>query len=268
MTKRFYLDTSVIVNYFIGTSNTRNLLKQKLLNKTRVTSNFAKMEFNRSVILELIKFYFVLSGKQKISDAIILWNQNYSINKIKNVNNAIAPLFAETKDNDIDLALFRLRTQIKHLIMGFNILIKRYGNNNSNCILGSFLFNFQSIYNTEDTENELARFVTYSKKNHINNCNIVNLLKNSSKEIEKILKYDSKKSSFKKLKEKLLKIIQRLNKNLTCFACTGIGDFVIAIECPNYATLLTFDEIFIDLSQFLEFKFEILPSVTSLESNS
>ena len=93
-------------------------------------------------------------------------------------------------------------------------------------------------------------------------------MKDSSKEIERILEYDSKDKSFKKLKENLLKIKPRLNKKFTCFACKTIGDFVVAIECPDYATLLAFDKIFKDLSQFLDFKYEIIPSITRLESNN
>jgi len=264
MPKRFYLETSVIRSYFISHSSLRDLLKQKLKNQISITSNFVKMEFYRSLICNLIEFYFVLSGQASISDAIRYWNEDFHIRKIKNVNISIADVFTDINNNDINLGLLRLRNQIKILIIGFNHLINRYDKNNSKCYLGNYNFDFNSFNTEEDIEKELALCSNYFKENYIDNCNIINLLNDSIDYINKILKWDSKKASFKELQKKITKI--QSNKKLSCFTCKIIGDAIISLECPSYAILLTLDTIFEDLCQILNLKFEVIPSVRTLNS--
>lgn len=260
MSKRFYLETSVIRSYLIGHSSIRESLKQKLKNQTRITSKFVKMEFQRSLIFDLVEFYFVLSGSISINDAIKYWNEDFHIRKIKNVNISIADVFNGINYNDINLGLLRLRNLIKNLIIGFNYLIHRYDQNNTNCYLGNFKFDLNSFNTVEDIERELSFFLDYFKKDCIENCNIISLLIDSKETLDKILKYNSKKENFKKQQKKIIKI-QNLKRKLSCSTCKVIGDIVIAFECPNYAILLTLDTIFEDLCQILGLKFEVIPSV-------
>ena len=260
MPKRFYLETSVIRSRFIGHSSIREPLKQKLKNKIRVTSKFVKMEFNRSLICDLIEFYFVLSRSLSISDAIKYWTEDFRIRKIKNINLSISDFFNKIDDDYINLGLLRLRNLIKNLTIEFNCLIHRFEQNNTNCYLGDFNLNFKSFSTVEEIERELARFHDYYRKNYVNNCNIVSLFIDSKETLDNILQYNSKKDNFKKQQEEISKI-QNKEKKLSCSTCKSIGDIFIALECPEYAILLTLDTIFEDLCQILGLKFEVMQSV-------
>ncbi len=266
MPNRFYLETSVIRSYLIGHSSIKELLKQKLKNQIKITSNFVKMEFNRSLIQDLIEFYFVLSRSSTISDAIKYWSEDFHSRKIKNVNTSITDVFAELNDKDISLGLLNLRNSIKILINGFNFLINRYDQNNSKCYLSNYNFDFKSFNTDIEVENEFAKFLIYFKENCANKCNIINLINNSGENFEKILKHNSKKENFKTQQDNIIKVLKlESSKKISCISCKLIGDTIIAFECPSYSILLTLDKIYEDLCPLLNLNFELIPSVRSLK---
>lgn len=266
MSNRFYLETSVIRSYLIGHSAIKELLKQKLKNQIRITSNFVKMEFNRSLIQDLVEFYFVLSKSTTISDAIKYWNEDFHSRKIKNVGTSIIDVFTGVSDKDISLGLLKLRNSIKILIIEFKFLVNRYDQNNSNCYLSNFNFNFKSFNTDIEVEKEFSNFLIFFKENCINKCNIVNLINNSSDNFEKILKFNSKKVNFKTQQENIIKVLKlKSNKKMSCNSCKIIGDTIIAFECPTYSILLTLDKIYEDLCPLLNLNFELIPSIRSLK---
>lgn len=261
MPKKFYLETSVIRSRLIGHPCISKPLTEKLNNKVKITSKFVKMEFERSLICDLIEFYFVLSRSKKISYAIKFWTEDIRARKLKNINYSIADIFiGGVADEDIDLGLLKLRNQIKNLSICFDSLIDRYEKDNAKCHLGNLQLDFAAHRTIEDTERALARLLDHYRKNFVKKCNIVSLLVESKDLIDKIIAYGSKKENFKKQQKQLDNILKKERK-LSCFTCNVIGDSIVALECPDYAILLTLDTVFGDLCKVLGLQYEIISSV-------
>lgn len=263
MPKRFYLETSVIRSRLFGHSSIRNPLTDKLKNKTRITSKFVKMEFDKSIICDLIEFYFVLKNHNSIDDAIKWWAEEYKIRKLKNINVFIAEIFTGIEQNDTDRALFKLRNIIKTIIISFNCLIHRYDLNKTDCYFAKIELDFKNLEAREEIESALANFHKVFKDNYVNKCKIAHLIKDSEQVLKQITEFDSQKIGFITQKERLRKVVNG-EKKLSCFSCRNIGDTVIALECPDYAVLLTQDKAFEDLCKIIGLKYEIIDSVRTI----
>jgi len=264
MPKRFYLETSVIRSRLIGHTSIRNSLIKKLENQTRITSPFVKAEFNSGFICDLIEFYFVVSESKSIKDAIKYWTEDYRIRKIKNVDFAIADAFIGINDTDITHGLFKLRALIKVITISFNCLISRYDKNETCCHLAAVNLDFASHKTVNDTERAFVRFYEfYRKSTHEDKCKVVVLFDKSKEILKKIHEVGAGKQSFEK-QQKGLDEIKSGKRKLTCSTCRIIGDTIIALECPNYAILLSLDSIFEDLCKVMGLKCEIIPSVRAM----
>lgn len=264
MSKKFYLETSAIRSRLIGHSLISESLKQKFRNQTRITSKFVKMEFERSLICDLIEFYFILKRQKSISDAIRYWNEDFRPRKIKNINIGISEIFFQVDNFDINLGLLRLRNSIKDLLIEFKFLIQRYDKNSTNCHLGNYNLNFELCKKATEFEKEFVSFYDFYKENYVDRCKISLLFFESKELLNKIIEYSSKNRNFKNQQKELI-MIKDNSRKLSCSTCKIIGDLIVALECPSYAILLTLDTVFEDLCNILEIKFEILQSLRALQ---
>lgn len=263
MSKRFYLETSIIRSRLFGHTSIRKGLIKKLENQTRITSPFVRAEFNSGFVCDLIEFYFVLSKSKSIKDAIKYWTEDYRIRKIKNVNFAIAEAFVGIDDSDITRGLFALRSLIKKIIISLNCLISRYDRNEVCCHLSTVNLDFGSYKTVNDIERAFVHFYEFYKKNHVDQCKIVALFDKSKEILNKIQGVGSGKQSLKN-QQKGLDAIKSCKRKLSCATCRIIGDTIIALECPDYAILLSLDSIFEDLCKVIGLKYEIIHSVRTI----
>ena len=264
MPKKFYLETSAIRSRLIGHSLISEQLKQSLRNQTKVTSKFVKMEFERSLIYDLIEFYFILKNQKYISDAIKYWNEDFRTRKIKNINIVISDMFFNIENFDVNLGLLRLRSSIKSLLIEFKYLIQRYDKNSTNCYLGNYDLNFNLCKKATEFEKEFVTFHDFYKENYIDKCKLSLLFFESKDLIDKIIEHSSKNRSFNKQLVELIKIRDNIRK-LSCSTCKIIGDLIVTLECPSYAILLTLDTVFEELCKILSLKFEIIPNIRALQ---
>lgn len=264
MPKRFYLETSVIRSRLFGHTSIRSGLIKKLENQIRITSPFVRAEFNSGFVCDLIEFYFVLSDSKSINDAIKYWTEDYKIRKIKNVNFAIAEAFVGIGDGDITRGLFILRTLIKRIVISLNCLISRYDKNETCCHLSTLNLDFGSYKTVNDIERAFVHFHDfYRRNNHVDQCKVVDLFDKSKEILHKIQVVEAGKQSLEK-QQKGLDGIKNGKRKLSCATCRIIGDTIIALECPDYAILLSLDSIFEDLCKVIGLKYEIIHSVRTM----
>lgn len=264
MPQRYYLETSVIRSRLIGHSDIKKLLSKKIDTNTRITSKFVKMEFDRSLVCDLIEFYFTFKNEKSIDDAIKYWSENFQSRKIKNINYSISGVFYGVNPDDIRQGLLKLRNTIKALVAAFKGIIHRYEKNNSQCYLSDIDLNLGMSKTVEDVEKEFARFYKAIKNDSVDKCRIVDLFDNSKKIMGDIKDFDSKIDGFKTQQDRL-NDIDSGKKKLSCKTCGIVGDTIITLECPNYATLLTMDKAFIDLCKIVGIKCEIIPNIRTIK---
>ena len=264
MSKRLYLETTILRSRLIGHSSIRHFLAEKLKNQTRITSEFVRMEFNRSFICNLIEFYFNLQNQNSIDDAIRWWNENYQTRKIKDINFIVDKLFIGIDDRqDIKRALANLRNEIKKIITLFNCLIHRLEKNNTRCYFTEVKLDFESCVTVEELESTLVKFYKAYRDNYVDKCNIIAFFNESKETLRRIIEYESKESGFLNQKDKLNEIVHS-GKKLTCKVCCNVGDTIIALECPDYAILLSTDKAFEDLCKIMGLKYEIIDSLRAI----
>jgi len=197
MPRKYYLETSVVRSRLIGHTAIKQVLKDKLDAHTRITSGFVKMEFEKSLICDLIEFYFVFKKQATIDDAIKYWTEHFQIRKIKNMNYSIAGIFSGIEPTDIQQGLFKLRNSIKTLIAAFKKIIQRYDKNNSKCYFSDVALDFRRCTNIEDIEKEFARFYKVFKNDFVEECNIKKMFDASKNSLTDIIKFKSSNKGFK-----------------------------------------------------------------------
>jgi len=262
MSKRFYLETSVIRSRLFGHSSIRTHLIKKLEGSTKITSPYIKMEFERGFICSLIEFYFDLKKHTSIHDASVYWAEDFSKRKLKNIYFSITPIFIGIKnDSDIKRALLNLRNEIKKIISLFSRLINRFDKNETACYCSNFRLDLDS--NTvEDVENSFVEFYQhYYKYNYAGNCKVVDFFDNKKEILKRIKEYSSKEAGYIQQQANLAKLF---NKDISCGSCGTVGDTIIALECPDYAILLSLDSVFADLCKVIGIKCEIIDSVRKM----
>ena len=260
MPKRYYLETSVIRSRLIGLDVVRKPLVEKLRNQTILTSNFVKMEFNRGLICDVIEFYVALKDRNSIRDAVRWWSEEYKIRKHKNLQYIFADVFVDIQGDDVQQGLFKLREKIKVLLNNFNFLIQRFEKNGTACYFSNVLLDFELNKSPEEIENALIEFYQEFQNNHVKECQIIELFGQSRAQLGKLIASNSVQDGFEQQKDNLKKI-EAGKLSFSCSTCGKIGDTVIALECPDYAILLSHDEAFENLCKNLGLKFEIIPSV-------
>lgn len=264
MPKRFFLETSTIRSRLIGHSSIRSSLTEKLRNQTKLTSEFVRMEFNRSLICNLIEFYFNLETQTSIDDAIKWWNETFKPRQLKDLNYSVDKLFIGINDStNVKLALINLRNEIKKIITLFECLINRFIQNEMQCYFAKVKLDFQSCKGKNDIEKKLVDFYKTFKGKHVDKCRINDYFENSKGKITKIFTCDSKNDTFNKQKKRLNEINDGKSK-LSCNTCSIIGDTIITLECPDYAILLSVDEVFKELCDNIGLKYEIIPSLRKI----
>lgn len=263
MSQKFYLETSVIRSRLFGHSSIYSLLKNKLQNQICITSKFVKMEFGRNFVCDLMEFYFVLKKHETISDAIKYWNEEYRTRKIKNINFGYAESLTGIDDNDIGLALLKFRTFIKNIIIAFNHLINRFDKNDCNCVKANFELNCKFCDSSDEIEQSFVDFYRAFNPDCSDNCKVADLLCKNNTVLSKVMGYSSKNETLDKQKKYLTNIWDD-NRKISCETCKIVGDIIISLECPEYATLLSIDKIFEDLCKSLNLKYEIIDSVRKI----
>jgi len=263
MAKKFYLETSIIRSRLFGHPEIKNLLIEKLKNKSLITSQYVKMEFDRGYVCDLIAFYFVLKTQKKISDAFQWWIEDFSGRKLKNVASVFAQTFSGIKNEDVVRARLKLRELIKSVIVTFNALFYMFENNNSDCYLSTGTLDFRNYDSVGKIESAFDKFRREFRGNYVGECKVMDFLKTSRSVLDSMLKETTKNSGFENQKTKLQKILSGKSK-ISCTSCSGIGDTIIALECPKHAILITQDSAFDELCKIIGLKYEIMPSLRTV----
>jgi hypothetical protein len=114
----------------------------------------------------------------------------------------------------------------------------------------------------EDIENAFVEFYQrYYKFNYAGNCKIVDFFDSKKEILKRIKEHSSKDAGYIQQQANLAKL---LGKDISCGSCGTVGDTIIALECPNYAILLTLDSVFTDLCKVIGIKGEVVDSVRKI----
>ncbi|MCK5014120.1 MAG: hypothetical protein KAS66_09905, partial [Candidatus Omnitrophica bacterium] len=181
--------------------------------------------------------------------------------QIKNLSYSYAEVFSGIEDNDVERAVFKLREHIRQICDHFQFLIHRFEKNQTDCYFQQVTLNFDSFDSVEDLEEGMVEFYqAFDEKHHAGDCQIVQLFDVSKDVFKKMVEHSTKEKGFNRQKENIEKI-EKKELDLSCTTCMKIGDTVIALECPEYAILLTHDKAFEGLCQIFDLKHEIIPSL-------
>jgi hypothetical protein len=262
MAKSYYIDTSIVRSYLVGHSEIKKLLVNRLKNKTVLTSKFVKCEFERKFVCDLIAFYFVLKKQKTFADACDWWSEEFGARKLKNFQAVCTKVFLNA-GNDKRRALFNLGEAIKAILVSFDFLIHRFENDNAHCYMSSIDINFEATKRA-DIEKEFFKFYNFfNNQNYVANCEIIKLFGDSQNKIKEMLARTTTNKGFNRQKI-IVDGLTNKGKNFSCNKCKVIGDTVIALECPDFAILLTQDDAFDELCPVLGKKFEKVPSLRAL----
>jgi hypothetical protein len=161
-------------------------------------------------------------------------------------------------DSDINRALLNLRNEIKKIMSLFSRLINRLDKNETACYCFILKLDLSSNI-VEDVEKSFVEFWQgYYKYNYAGECKIIDFFDEKKELLKRIKEYSSKEPGYIQQQSNFVKLF---NKDISCGSCGTVGDSIIALECPDYAVLLSLDKVFVDLCKVIGIKFEIIDSV-------
>ncbi len=263
-TRGYFLETSIYRHAIFGHSVVKEKITKKISQSSRFSSFFVFMEYKR-FICNLIEFYFVLKSSESISEAILVWNEQFKPRKLKDVNFAIAELLTmEGRNQNISVALMNFKATIIRAYIEFQILTRnKYIPNQTKCLLGK-----KELYRSEiPSDQNFKEFLEYFQDDKSDHCNINDFTRKNRKNIKQIVSCGDKTIKT----EDLQKIIDSPTSN-SCYRCMVIGDSIIVLEVPNIYTILSFDKAVCVCCKIFNKPCELLPSASStikysLESN-
>lgn len=258
MTKKHFLDTSVVRPLLMGTKQYKDYLQNEIGQGNLYISDFIRMELNRSYIREILNFYFLLHfpSIQTISEALEIWSNEFKSSKLKAVLQLISQLLS-TRSLDFDSvddkekALRAIGQYVKRLELKIDKAFRNTGSNATRCTRSNIKLKYYPDSTlTESFRNFLKEFddVADCRKKCRIDCFF---FERHEKDLEEWTKFSKSISNPNDKENKgFLKIISKLNeqlekkRSLSCKKCEAIGDATIALETPTEMQLVHTDYSF------------------------
>lgn len=235
---KLLLETSVQIDKFLQNSTAR-LLKKLSVEKECFSSFFVLYEFKSGLIRNLIEFYLLVKIYNTPAEAIASWSKKFAKRELKNkiiLESLMAKIFDSIQTSDQKTYLAQTEAVIFHLLSNFNTDLRG--------IVGSFgsdeIVKFK-ILDSSDYKNFLEK---YKSRKCIP---LDKFWSKHSAELNKLLSSKvayKKTDNFKKLYAKLEEVRKNFNNSNKYPINKGLGDAVIAVDCPISFIVTTLDTSF------------------------
>jgi len=257
-TNKHYLDTSVVVKLLVGSAKYKKYLEAQLAGGRLFVSSYVNMEWRRACPVHLLRFWLMCANPahDTIADGMREWSNQFRRGALGAFVSFAADFLACQRlrlDGRVDKpkALLRMGTYIVQMLNSSNKRFRSLYSDNCKCSKGTLSLPRKGGRTVEEMRGVFEDFLDAFKKS--SNCSLCKkVLVPRKTRIDGIIKKtneavggDAKGS--KKVAARLKSIMERDPVSCSCSECVGIGDAVIALECPPGMTLQTLDKSFIYL---------------------
>lgn len=261
---KHFLDTSVLRPVLLGTHAYRQYFERQFNDERQYVSNYVLMEFRRSYLCNIIKFYFMLDmpSIKTVGDAFKGWSHKFKSSELKAVEQFVGDItdtftLGRTIPKDKATALREIGRYVKRLDMKSRYAFKNIGRNETDCQRAKIPFTSRKeVHMTEMFQQFLEKF--NDTDNCRSRCVIASFfLERYKEQVEVFLEYaDALPNPSKAENKGFVKIASQLRnaqheEDFSCRLCEAIGDAVIALEAPRDMRLEHTDHSFDHLCPLL-----------------
>ncbi|MCX5657411.1 MAG: hypothetical protein NTZ48_04205 [Candidatus Omnitrophica bacterium] len=262
--KKPFLDTSVLIKWYLGTTAYKTYLKTAINNKLPYINSFVKMEFMRAVLFLLVNFYeeCKLPYYTSIDDVLKSWSNKFHQREVKMIL-LLAPEILKhcaTPSTDKNIQITRLGDFIVMFADEIKEEMRMCNCEHINCKKGELQFNVgetieEIINNFKTSFTNTEPLETNCKLKAVINSDIARIdqLKTQAAKVS-----DRKSEGFRELVKRIQEI--KSTASFKCADCDKIGDFMVALTCPSSHAGQTLDNSFSYLGPIFKKDFTILKS--------
>lgn len=254
---KHFLDTSVARSMLMGSQAYKNYFSGKFGKDSLYISRYVQMEFKRSYLRTVIKFYFTLNLPtiRTIDDALRLWSNRFAGSELTAIIQLASELFQTqrfnyTKASDKPKAIHALGLYIIRIELKLRRKFKDTGQDAARCARAAIPFKIDSYKIKESFKNFIEVFddiQTCRKK-----CNIDQfILDHFSVETKNYVQIEAKLHSRTGINEGFVGVATALKAAIdsqgnacSCRLCGKIGDAVITLDTPRNIQLEHTDNSF------------------------
>ena len=266
-----FLDTSVARTRLLGIPAYQEMFKKEFGGRKPNVSSYVVMEFRRSLINNLISFFFLLEMNhiQTLGEAFQVWHNNFRPQNLKAVIQVINEIF-KTKGFNLDDQRDKAKGQrvLADVIWRIELKFKKYFKliqcDKTKCARGIVPLHFSSDLSEQRNLFKAFQESFCDTEACRNKCKIdAYFLTHNRTSIDKIIEKSQtlgKSNPAYKIGQHLQEVIDKNGGNCTCKFCGYVGDSVIAIDMPQSMRLEHIDNAFDYLCEYLEKKHKKYPS--------
>jgi len=271
--RRIFLETSGVMHLLHGHRLMQVAVRDATSDGRVEVSNFIRMEYLRSVILNLIEFYFLIKDSDSVGDALIDWAQKVNQQrKLKIILMTIHRWLVDHEDwQAAEKSLRRLGDLIVRLAWAFDESFPRRARDRLECELGRVFFARRSF-----REDALLQFYDRFKgiQQGVPACRLCEFRASQRRWLlargidlygEQTRERFRAHKGFVAQAERLESAADTAEATPKCRWCERLGDSIIALHAPRKATLVTADRAFVAFGQILGREVRLLPSLAELK---
>jgi hypothetical protein len=248
------LDSSVVRPILLGTSTYQQYFAAQFQDQPCYISPFIRMEMYRSYLRNVIEFYGILDlpGITSFSDALTFWSNRYQGSKYKAIQQLIAQLFSQDKQ-EISLqtkeyARHAIAALIAQFIRDIQTQFLLLDINSPQCSRA-----LATLEPEENFSDAIAQFTaTFDDVGTARSqCRIHNFLLQDHRSSLEAYRQQTTEQSKNSANRGFIAIVYTLNLILeqgesvcSCKCCERIGDAVIALDAPRHLQLEHTDQAF------------------------
>jgi predicted nucleic acid-binding protein len=271
--RRIILDTSAVIYARHGHTLMRSAVEDAVRPGIPVISPFVRMEYLRSVVLNLIALYFLIKGSDSVGDALIDWSQKVrQERKLKVVLMTVHQWIVAQEDwQSREVSLRRLGELIVRSVRQLDKQFAPLVPDPLRCQLGRVTFPRQS-FSEELLLGFLDRFRAI--QTGIPDCDLCRFRKRQQRRLARRgigLRAEAHRREFVDVPgflrqaEEWERAAGTQEKEPACRWCERLGDSIIATHVPRRVVLVTADQAFAPFAQLLGLEVQFLPSLSELK---
>jgi hypothetical protein len=249
------------VKLFFGHSLHIEEIRKRIAGLPILTCKYVFTEI-RNQSVTLIGMYFKLIGSDTVSDAFALISESFSKRELSLAISLRSKLGTTESKSE---ALAMTANIIFSYIEASEALVERFIDDGLNCPLAEVKFSTDPELTTAEVFNQFRTRVkclaTEKKK-----CRQDEVLRNNQRKTARVCADNDSSKSLAAMREMFEELstgeIEHARGLKT--RCSVIGDFLIALQCPKRAKIVSIDKSYIDLGRILEREVDIVPSLRAL----
>lgn len=271
--RRLFLETSGAIYHRHGHPLMQSAVQEVTKDGWVQTSIFIRMEYLRSVVLNLIELYFLVKESDSVSDALIEWSQKVNQErKLKIVLMTMRQWLLGHEDwQNTEKSTRRLGDLIVRLVFDFDRIFKDQAKDRLRCRLGRVHFPRRTFH-----EDLLLRFYERFRtiQTSIPACDLCRFKEGQKRAVTGKgidLYSEAQRQKFGSFRgyvaqaERLEEVAVTVETTPKCRWCERLGDSIIMLQTPKKAVLVTADRAFVAFGHILGREVRLLPSLAELK---